>query len=205
MSGDIAPELDDLWREAEDHIDHGSFDKAVEIYRYILIRYGDNEYANEYANEFANARLADILYMLGQTDLAEDHIRKALSYNPENPDYHRTLGVIYYTRYEWENAVKEYRVALEKEPWNRESLRSLGEAIFNAGDKKAGLEYLREVAPFYPDNSGMLTELATAYMSLGDMTLAREYAEEAVRTNPTDIMAHAVLRKIKQEIGESPR
>jgi len=41
----------------------------------------------------------------------------------------------------------------------------------------------------------MLTELATAYMALGDLTLAREYAEEAVRTNPTDIMALAVLKK----------
>jgi Tfp pilus assembly protein PilF len=50
-----------------------------------------------------------------------------------------------------------------------------------------------------------LNELATAYMSIGDMTSAKEYAEEAVRTNPADVMAHAVLRKIKQETGGLPR
>jgi len=33
--------------------------------KYILIRYG--------ANNLANARLADILYIFGQTELAEDH------------------------------------------------------------------------------------------------------------------------------------
>jgi Flp pilus assembly protein TadD len=201
MTDDMAPEPDDLWHEADDLIDHGSFDKAIEIYRYILIRYGDNNLANEYAN----AHLGEILLMLGQTDLAENHIRKALNYDPQNPRYHSLLGFVYYTRYEWENAIQEYRLALDREPWNRLYLRVLGEAIFNSGDKKTGLEYLHKVAPLYPDNSGMLAELATAYMSIGDMASAREYAEEAVRTNPTDVMAHAVLRRIKQEIGKPPR
>jgi len=201
MAEDMVPDLDDLWREADGHIGHGSFDKAIEIYRYILVRYGDNNLANEYAN----ARLGDILLMLGETDLAENHIRKALGYDPENPDYHHSLGFVYYRRQEWKNAVKEYKLAFDREPWNREYLRALGEATFNSGDKQTGLEYLHEVAPLYPENSGMLAELATAYMSLGDMTSAREYAEEAVRTNSSDVMAHAVLRKIKEETGEPPR
>lgn len=201
MNDDMVPELDNLWLEANEHVNRGDFDKAVEIYRYILIRYFDNSLANENAN----AHLGEVLLTLGQTDLAEGHIRNALSYNPEKPKYHFLLGFVYYTRYEWENAIQEYKLALDREPWNREYLRALGETIFNSGEKKPGLEYLHEVAPLYPDNSGMLTELATAYMSLGDMASAREYAEEAVRTNPGDIMAHAVLRRIKQERGEPQR
>jgi len=78
-------------------------------------------------------------------------------------------------------------------------LHALAVAVFNSGDRKRGLEYLHRVLPLYPDNSGMLTELATAYMSIGDMTSAMEYAEETARTNPADVMAHAVLRRIKQE------
>lgn len=191
MDDDMVSVPDDLWQEANEHTSRGNFDKAIEIYKYILIRYG----ANNLANEYANARLGDILFMLGQTDLAEDHLRKALSYNPENPDYHRTLGVIYYTRYEWENAVKEYRVALEKEPWNGTYLLALGKAVFNSGDKKTGLEYLHKAEPFYSDNSGFLAELATAYMSLGDIGNARLYAGKAVAIRPDDIMAWAVLKK----------
>ncbi len=200
MTDDMASELEDLWHETDDHINHGRFDKAIEIYRYILVRYTDNILANEYAN----AHLGEILLMLGQTDLAENHVRKALSYDPQNPRYHSLLGFVYYTRYEWQNAVQEYKLALDREPWNREYLHVLGVAIFNSGDREAGMEYLHKVAPLYPDNSGMLTELATAYMSLGDMTSAREYAEEAVRTNPADIMAHAVLRRIEGETGGLP-
>ena len=191
MTDGMAYELDELWQEANEHINRGKFQEAIEIYKYILVRYSDNNLANEYAN----AHLGNILLMLGQTELGLYHIKKALSYDLDNPRYHYLLGFVHYIRYEWENAIQEYKLALDKEPWNREYLRALGEAVFNAGDKKTGLEYLHEVAPFYPDNSGMLAELATAYISLGDMTLAREYAEEAVRTNPTDIMAHAVLRK----------
>ena len=193
MNGGETPELPDLWREAEDHFTHGNFDKAIEIYRYILLRYDGNSLANEYAN----AHLGKILLMLGQTDLAENHIRKALSYDPENPEYHSSLGFVYYTRREWENAVKEYKMAFDREPWNRHYLRSLGEATFNSGDKKTGLEYLREVEPLYPDNSGMLSELATAYMSLGDIENARMVAERAVAVRPDDIMAWAVLKKIR--------
>jgi tetratricopeptide (TPR) repeat protein len=202
MSEDMASELDDLWHEASNHCEHPrDFDKAIEIFKYILIRYGDNSSAAEQAH----AHLADILLMLGRFGEGESHIRKALSYDPENPDYHHLLGFVYYMRQEWDNAVKEYKLALDREPWNRGYLRSLGAATFNAGDKKTGLQYLHEVAPLYPNNSGMLNELATAYMSIGDMTSAKEYAEEAVRTNPADVMAHAVLRRIKQETGGLPR
>ncbi len=73
MNDDMVPELDDLWWEANEYVNHGDFDKAVEIYRYILIRYVDNSLANENAN----AHLGDVLLMLGQTDLAEGHIRNA--------------------------------------------------------------------------------------------------------------------------------
>lgn len=201
MIDDMASELDDLWREAKDHIDHGHFDEAIEIYKYILLRYGDDDSATEHAH----ACLGDVLLTLGRTDHGENHIRRALSYDPENHRYHYLLGFIYDQRYQWESAIQEYKLALDREPWNRLYLRALGEATFNSGDKETGLEYLHEVAPLYPDNSGMLAELATAYMSLGDMTSAREYAEEAVRTNPADVMAHAVLRRIKQETGEPPR
>ncbi len=191
MDDDMVSVPDDLWQEANEHTSHGNFDRAIEIYRYILIRYGDNSLANENAN----AHLGDILLTLGQTDLAESHVRKALKYDPENHHYHYLLGFVHYIKYEWKNAVQEYKLAFAREPWNREYLHAMAVSVFNSGDKKTGLEYLHKVAPLYPNNSGMLTELATAYMSLGNMTSARGYAEEAVRTNPANIMAWVVLKK----------
>ena len=57
MNDDLVPELDDLWGEANEHVNRGNFDKATEIYKYILIRYGGNNSAAEHAH----ACLGDIL------------------------------------------------------------------------------------------------------------------------------------------------
>lgn len=193
MNSDMAPELDDLWREARTHIENWKFDKAIEIYKYILITYGDDNVANEYAN----ACLGEVLLTLGQTAAAENHIRKAISHDPGNPHYRYLLGFIYDRRCEWGKAIREYKAALDKEPNNRLYLRALGESIFNSGDKHRGLTYLHKAEALYPSNSGMLSELATAYLSLGDVDTAMVYGEKAVMINPDDIMAWAVLRKIE--------
>ena len=191
MSDDMASELDDLWREAKEHVECCNFDQAIEIYRYILIRYGDSNSAAGYAH----ACLGEVLLTLGRTDQGENHVRKALSYDPENHRCHFLLGCIYGQRYEWENAIQEYRLALDRELWNPSYLCAIGETIFNSGDKKLGLEYLQKATDLCPDSSGMLTELATAYLSLGDFESARLYAQRAVAIRPDDIMAWVVLKK----------
>lgn len=191
MKGDLSPELSLLWHEAKDHVEHWDFDKAIEIYKYILIRYDDNSSATERAH----ACLGDILLTVGRTDEAKIHVRKAISYDPHNLRYRYLMGFIYDTRYEWENAIEQYRMALDREPNDRLYLRATGEAIFNSGDKKLGLKYLQKAMELYPNNSGILTELATAYLSLGDFESARLYAQRAVAIRPDDIMAWVVLKK----------
>ncbi|MBI2831197.1 MAG: tetratricopeptide repeat protein [Chloroflexi bacterium] len=179
MDEDLVFFPDDLWLEAKS------------IYKYILIGYGDNSPANEYAN----AHFGDILLMLGETDLAETHIRIVISYDPQNPRYWYLMGKVHQARLDWDNAAKEYELAFCMEPWNRSYLLALGEATVNSGDRKTGIEYLHQVTPLYPDNSGMLTELATAYLSLGDIESARQFAERAIAIRPDDIMAWIVLKK----------
>jgi tetratricopeptide (TPR) repeat protein len=72
MDDNIGPELHTIWSEAKEHIEHGDYDKAIDIYKYVLIRYGDNDIAVEYANAY----LGDIYLTLRQINLAENHIRK---------------------------------------------------------------------------------------------------------------------------------
>jgi tetratricopeptide (TPR) repeat protein len=52
MDSDTAPEFYTIWSEARTHIEQGDYDKAIEIYKYILIRYNDNDIAVEYANAY---------------------------------------------------------------------------------------------------------------------------------------------------------
>jgi len=52
MNSDELPELQSIWDETKSHIERGEYDKAVEIYKYVLIRYSDNAISVEYANAY---------------------------------------------------------------------------------------------------------------------------------------------------------
>ena len=129
MESDTRPELHTIWSEAKEHIERGDYDKAIEIYKYVLIRYSDNDIAVEYANAY----LGDIYLTLRRLNLAENHIKKAIKLKPENPSYHYLLGFTYSIQSQWSKAISEFEVAVAKEPNNSEYLRGLGWAIHSAG------------------------------------------------------------------------
>ena len=78
MDRDNIPELSAIWDEARQYIESGNHDKAIEIYKYLLVRYADEPVAVEYANAY----LGDLFLTLKKLDLAEDHIKKAINLKP---------------------------------------------------------------------------------------------------------------------------
>jgi len=121
MDDNAAPELVSVWDEAKGHIDQGDYEKVVEIYRYILVRYADDDIASEYANAY----LRDIFLTIRGLDFAEKHLRKAISYAPKKPHYHYLLGFTYSIREQWAKAVKEFEVSIQLDPSNGEYERGL--------------------------------------------------------------------------------
>src|SRR4030042_2076920 len=192
MDQDIGPELHTIWSEAKEHIEHGDYDKAIDIYKYVLIRYGDNDIAVEYANAY----LGDIYLTLRQLNLAENHIKKAIDCSPDNPSYHYIRGFTYSIQSEWGKAIGEFEVALDKEPNNSEYLRGLGWALHSAGDKAKGLAYLHRAVDLAPTNVNILTALAAASLSALQFHKARGYAETALKIDPNSNVKRQVLSKI---------
>ncbi len=177
MSNDSVAELSTIWNEAKGHIEQGNYEKAIEIYRYILLRYSDNDIAVEYASAY----LGDIFLRLRQLDLSENHIKKAISYNPEKPSYHYILGFTYSIKCKWTEAIREFEVTVDREPDNGEYLRGLGWAFYSSGNKMKGLAYLHKAIDLSPTNVNILTDLAVAYLSLGNIDKAKKYGEKAVQ------------------------
>ena len=87
MNGDDRPELRSIWDEAKAHIERGDYDKAIEIYRYVLIRYAENDIAVEYANAY----LGDIFLTIRGLELAEKHLKMAITIAPGNSHYYYLL------------------------------------------------------------------------------------------------------------------
>ncbi len=198
MDNDTAPELYTIWSEAKTHIEQGDYDKAIEIYKYVLIRYSDNDIAVEYANAY----LGDIYLTLRRLNLAANHIKKAINCRPDNPGYRYLLGFTYSIQSQWGKAIGEFEVAVDKEPNNSEYLRGLGWAIYCAGDKAKGLAYLHRAIDLAPTNVNILTDLAAVYLSDLQFHKAREYAETAVQIAPGSNVAREVLNSIDRFQGD---
>jgi tetratricopeptide (TPR) repeat protein len=192
MESDTSPEISTIWNEAKEHIEQGNYDKAIEIYKYVLIRYSDDDIAVEYANAY----LGDIYLTLRQLNLAEKHIKKAIKYKPDNAGYHYILGFIYSVQSQWSKAIHEFEIAVAKEPNNSEYLRGLGWSIHCAGNKEKGSAYLLKAHKLAPTSINILTDLAAAYLTDLQFNKARQYAERAIRIAPNNTMAREVLEKI---------
>ena len=192
MDKSNVPELHAIWDEARSHIESGNYDKAIEIYRYVLVRYSDNDVAAEHANAY----LSDIFLTLRQLDPAEAHISKAISLKPEKPGYRYILGFIYSVKRQWDKAIPEFEIAVDKEPDNGEYLRGLAWAIYSGGDRARGLASLEEASRLAPTNVNILTDLAVAHLSSVNINKAAEYPERAVRLDPANALAQDVLKNV---------
>jgi tetratricopeptide (TPR) repeat protein len=194
MDANTQPEIATIWNEAKAYIEQGNFDKAIETYRYVFIRYPDNPVAGEYASAY----LGDVYLTLRQLDLAESYIKKAISYSPEKPDYHYVLGFVYSVQCRWEKAIQEFEKSVSRESGNDEYLRGLGWACFNAGHKLKGLEYLHRASELAPSNVHIWLDLANAYLLTLDFEKAKQYGAQALLVDPGNGLAQEVVNKIEE-------
>lgn len=194
MDADNKPEIDTIWDEAKTYIEQCDFDKAIEIYKYILIRYEGNPIAIEYANVY----LGDAYLTLRKLDLAEIHIRNAIVCNPKKPDYHYLLGFVYSIQRHLDKAVKEFETSIKTTPNNAEYLRGLGWAFFNDGNKLKGLEYLHRADELKPSSVNALLDLANAYLLMSDFEKAKMYGNKALLIEPGNSLAREVVAKIEE-------
>ena len=198
MTSDELPELQSIWDEAKSHIERGEYDKAVEIYRYVVIRYSDNSVAVEYANAY----LGDIFLTTRRLDLAQKHLKKAVIAAPGNSHYHYLMGFAYSVKEEWAKAVTEFRKAIRLDTENGEYERGLGWAMFNGGSRIEGIGHLYRALELSPSNIHAMTDLAGALLMLGNMEKAREYGERALRLDPGYILAKNILKTIDRIEGK---
>ncbi len=186
------PELESLWDEAKGYIECGEQAKAIEIYRYILIRYSENPVAVEYANAY----LGDIFLTNNSLALAKRHLIKAINLAPDNAHYYYLLGFAFSKGEEWGKAIKQFNQALKLKPNTAEYERGLGWAVLNNGDVN-GVNHLYRALELSPFNPRILTDLAAAMLILGNVNRAREYAELTLEIDPEYDLAKRILQTIE--------
>ncbi|MFC2032556.1 tetratricopeptide repeat protein [Chloroflexota bacterium] len=190
-------EQQSIWDDARKHIERGDYDKAIEIYSYVLIRYADDLKSVEYANAY----LGDIFLTTQRLDLAEQHLIKAITLAPKNAHYHYLLGFTYSVGERWAKSVASFRKAIRLESDNGEFERGLGWAVLNSGKKMDGITHLYRAVELSPSNVHAVTDLATAFLMLGNLGKASEYGEQAIQLDPSNSLVLNLLETIERIKG----
>ena len=191
-SSKIPEESATIWDEAKACIERDDYDKAIEIYKYILIRYSDNTLAAKYANAY----LGDIYLTLKDPGMAQIYIQKAIDADTENPSYRYQMGFVYSLQRKWKKAIREFELAVAKDPNNGEYLRGLGWSIFNGGDTAKGLTYLIKASEKEPKNVNILNDLAVVYLGLLDFEKAKKCVKKVLVIDPDNYLAQETLKQI---------
>ena len=189
---DDRPELLTIWDEARKSIEAHDHAKAIETYRYIIIRYHDDDIAVEHANAY----LGDLYLTIQELARAKNHLGEAIRYAPDKPQYHYLLGFTHSKAEEWQDAITELGAAIEQDPTEGEYVRALGWAVFNGKEKAAGLALLYRAVELAPDSADVHTDMAHAFLAIGNLDKAVEHGREALGIEPDHPLAQDLLRKI---------
>lgn len=195
--GDRDAELEMLQSQAAWYRSRGELDKFIICCKEIINRHQDNAAACGYAY----ASIGDAYLTLRQLDQAEDHLKRAVGYDPLNPKYHYLLGFVYSVSRQWDKAIKEFELSLKKEPDDSEYLRGLGWALWSAGEKAEGLRHLQRAIDVKPENANALIDLAAAHLHDKAFGEALKYAERALEVDPKNRLAREVLNATRRFQG----
>ncbi|MCT4552509.1 MAG: tetratricopeptide repeat protein [Alphaproteobacteria bacterium] len=176
----------------------GNIKKAIRIYDDALnnLSYNDRKNWIIYFNR-------GVLYdKIGDWDMAELNLKKALQLNPNNPALLNYLGYSWLTKNQNKHiAVNMIKASLNSEPFNSEFIDSLGWGLYLTGDSKSALEYL-EPAKMVNNQSAIINyHLAVVYEDLKRYREALYQYKKALRFNEQDnSLKDEEIKKSKDKI-----
>src|SRR5688572_8379412 len=122
--------------------------------------------------------------------------------DPSDAGAHNNLGVLYYNKGLFEEAVGEFTRALELDPKMQVAQRNLEIAYFNTGFYDRRVTELRDRLRSRPGDRDARWELARAYALLGSLNEAVTEFNELLRHHPNDVAAIVQLGLAQKTGGD---
>jgi tetratricopeptide (TPR) repeat protein len=119
------------------------------------------------------SNLARVLIALGQTDLAIDHLKKALQMRSDLPAIHLNLGEAFFRKGDLEAAKDSYLNVLELSPKSKKAYVGMAKVLTQQGQANEAVRYYQMALKINPD-------YAAAYNSLGILFSDLGQTEEAI-------------------------
>jgi tetratricopeptide (TPR) repeat protein len=114
---------------------------------------------------------------------------------PQVPEFHRSLGSVYYMQAQLDKAQGEYTSQLAIDPHDPQALSMLGVILLDRGQAAAALPYLKQGLDANPRISFLQWKIGQALSALGRPEEAIPHLKEAIALDPQDATAHYLLWK----------
>jgi len=134
----------------------------------------------------ANRNLGEAYLAGGNLTAALRELKKAESFDPEDHITQFDIGLVYYYRERYDQAIQQFEKAIQLKPDFAPAINSLGNAYLEKGEWDNAIEAYRKIAEdvFYGTPHFAVSNMALAYYQKGDYRQAEKYFLEALKLNP---------------------
>lgn len=122
--------------------------------------------------------------------------------DPHDPGAHNNLGVVYYQKGLWPEAVEQLEQALEVDPRMQVAHRNLQIAYFHTGYFQELVSSLRQRLAANPADHEARRRLARAYLYGGDAGAAILEYRRLLQTGPVDVQLLLQLARAERQAGD---
>ena len=130
------------------------------------------------------AKKAQKFYEEGNFKDAIESYQQALQKNPDNPEYHYNLGIVYIELGDVENAITALQKAIEIQPQNFLALKALGQIfVKEKKDYAKAVEYYSRASDISPDDPEVFFNLGVGHLNLQNFTQALEAFQKTIDCN----------------------
>ena len=176
----------------------GRYPEAALAFREILEREPDNLWAHQYfsaslyhANPGDSAQYREI----------EQHLRRVLDDQPDNPDALQLLALLYTEQQRWQEALGFIRQAIALQPENVESLRQGGLCALYGNDRETAAGYFEQAIGLTPDDPDLWYYLGLSSAKLGRLEVALDAFRKCLVLQPQHPMAGLRAGQVLRDLG----
>ena len=169
----------------------------------------DDDYINS-LNKLITEKSAEIIGYLNESatvhknrkefNLAVEKLKKAVLFDPANPNTYHNLGIVYGELKDYPSAIENYKKVLEIYPDNSSTFNNLGFMYYCLNQVDIAIEYYKKAHLLKPDYINALLNLGHAYKNKNMLKESIEYYKKLSDFKFDNLTAYTVENSIDQDM-----
>jgi predicted Zn-dependent protease len=154
---------------------------------------------------------ASALYLLAQYQISAQDLNGAervlaglVTRDPRIPDFHQSLGSVYYMEAMPDKAEAEYRTQLQLDADNPQALSMIGVILLDRGQAKEAMPYLAKGLDANPRIAYLQRKMGQALLESGQPDQAVPHLRQAATLDAQEATAHFLLWKAFTSLDRKP-